>query len=254
MITIKTPEEIAHLRTGGARLSQILHSLAALVKPGVTTAELNEAAERLVRAGGDEPSFLDYQPAGAPTPYPAALCTSVNEVIVHGLPAIGQVLQAGDIVGLDLGLCHAGLFTDMALTVPVGEIKPELDALLKTTQEALAAGIKAARVGNTVGDIGYAVSAVARQAGFGVVRELSGHGVGRAVHEEPHVPNYGKRGVGPKLRPGMVVAIEPMLTLGSEAVLFDEDGYTTRTADGLPAAHFEKTVLITDGAAEILTP
>lgn len=253
MSQLKSKEEIARLGEGGRRLAQVLKAVAKAVKPGVSTAELNALAERLIRELGDLPAFLHYQPRGATWPFPAALCTSINDEIVHGIPSPEQILKDGDIVGLDLGLCHDKLYTDMAITVPVGKVKPELAKLLEVTEVALAVGIKAVRPGNTTGDIGFAIEQVAKQHGFGVVRELSGHGVGHAVHEEPNIPNYGKRGTGTKLKEGMVIAIEPMLTLGSEAVDFLPDGYTSKTADGLPAAHFEKTVAVTATGAQILT-
>lgn len=252
MIKLKTEAEIALLREGGKRLGQLLGALKRAVKPGVTTKQLNDLAFRLITDLGDEPSFLHYQPAGAPRPYPASLCTSVNEEVVHGIPS-ERVLVAGDIIGLDLGLKHGGLFTDSALTVPVGEVEPGVRKLLAATEEALAVGIKAVRPGNTLGDIGAAIEEVAKRNGLGIVRDLAGHGVGHHVHEAPFVPNYGKRGTGLTLKAGMVLALEPMFTLGAEQVNYSDDGYTVITADGSLAAHFEHTVAVTDHGAEILT-
>ena len=254
MIKLKTAKQIEILREGGRRLAAILRQVAAAVAPGVTPLALDTLARELIKknGGGDRPSFLGYQPAGAPRPYPTALCVSVNNAVVHGLPD-DRALQDGDIIGLDLGLEHGGLFTDMAVTVGVGKIAPELKQLLAQTERALAAGIKRVRAGNTLGDIGAAVSTVAKSHGYGVVRELAGHGVGLAVHEEPEVPNFGKAGTGLKLKAGMVIAIEPMFNLGTEKVIFMDDGYTVLTADAKPSAHFEHTVLVTDRGAEVLT-
>lgn len=253
MIIIKTPEEIEKLREGGRRLATILHATAKKVKPGVSTRELDLYAEKLIREGGDKPAFLNYKPAGADRPYPASLCVSVNDEVVHGIPKRDKILAEGDIVSLDLGLNHEGLFTDMAITVPVGEASAASQKLLKTTREALEAGIFAARGGDTVGDIGYAIESFVRPQRYGIVEVLSGHGVGRAIHEDPYIPNFGKRGKGARLTPGMVVAIEPMLNNGTKNVVMDPDGYTIRTADGKRSAHFEHTILITDGEAEVLT-
>jgi methionyl aminopeptidase len=254
VITIKTPQDIAILREGGRRHAVILRELAAMVKPGVTAAELNDRAAKLVTEGGDKAAFLNYQPYGANRPYPASLCVSVNEEIVHGIPNEGdKILKEGDIVSIDLGLVHKELFTDMAITVPVGKVAPELEKLITLTKEALMAGIKAAKGGNRVGDIGSAIERIAIAQKYGVVRELSGHGVGYDVHEDPYVPNYGVAGKGELLKPGMVIAIEPMFNLGTRNINLDKDGYTYRTADGKPSAHFEHTVLITKGDAEIIT-
>lgn len=251
-MSIKTDKQITLLREGGKRLATILDQVIAAVKPGVTPLELDQLARELIKVGGDKPSFLGYQPDGAPKPYPTALCTSVNNAVVHGIPD-DRPLQEGDIIGVDLGIIHAGLFTDMAKTVAVGKITPELKKLLTHTEQALQAGIKKVRTGNTIGDIGAAVSAVAKKHKYGVVRELAGHGVGLAVHEEPKIPNYGKAGTGVKLQAGMVIAIEPMFNLGTAEVIFMDDGFTVLTADAKPAAHFEHTVLVTEKGSEVLT-
>lgn len=251
-VIIKTKEEIEILREGGKRLANILAKVATKVAPGVSTQDLDAYAYELIKQDGDEPAFLNYKPEGHSKPFPASLCTSVNNEIVHGIPGKKIILKEGDIVSIDLGLKHRGLFTDHAITVPVGQTNKASLELLRATQEALAVGIAEARGGNTVGDIGYAIEQfVARR--YGIVRELSGHGVGKKIHEDPYIPNYGKKGKGQKLIPGMVIAIEPMLTNGKAHIITTGDGYTIKTLDGSRAAHFEHTVLITEGEPEILT-
>lgn len=251
-IIIKTKEEIEILREGGKRLASILAKVATKVAPGVSTADLDKYAHDLIKEGGDEPAFLGYKPEGQSKAYPASLCTSVNNEVVHGIPNENKILKEGDIISIDLGLKHKGLFTDHAVTVPVGKINKESAKLLETTHEAMLVGIEAAKNGNTVGDIGYAIEKfVARK--YGIVRELSGHGVGIKIHEDPYVPNFGKKGKGEKLVPGMVIAIEPMLNIGKADIITLSDGYTIKTADGSRSAHFENTVLITEDEAEILT-
>ncbi|MSU55192.1 MAG: type I methionyl aminopeptidase [Candidatus Taylorbacteria bacterium] len=253
-ITIKTESEIKILREGGKRLAKILRELEAAVRPGRTAAELNSLAEKLVAAGGDKSAFFNYKPYGALRPYPASLCVSVNDEVVHGIPNESEkVLKEGDIVSLDMGLIHNGLYTDMATTVAVGKVDEIAVKLLKVTMEALDVGIKAARGGGKVGDISYAIESYIRPHSFGIVEELAGHGVGYKVHEDPYVPNYGKKNQGPVLKPGMVIAIEPMVNEGTKNVILDADGYTYRTADAKRSAHFEKTILITEGGAEVLT-
>ncbi|MEK7646121.1 MAG: type I methionyl aminopeptidase [Patescibacteria group bacterium] len=254
MITIKTKEDIAILREGGRRHAEIMRELVAMVKPGISASELNDRATDLIKEGGDSSAFLNYKPYGAKRPYPAAICVSVNEEIVHGIPnESDKILKEGDIVSIDLGLVHKGLFTDMAVTVPVGKIAPELEKLLADTKDALMAGIKAAKGGKRIGDISSAIEKIGVSNTYGIVQELSGHGVGYGVHEDPYVPNYGEAGKGEVLQPGMVIAIEPMFNLGTKNIKLGADGYTYRTADGKPSAHFEHTVLITKGGAEILT-
>lgn len=251
-VIIKTKEEIEILREGGKRLATILAKVAKKVAPGVSTWELDQYAYKLIKEGGDEPAFLGYKPDGHHKPYPASLCTSVNNDIVHGIPSKRKILKEGDIISIDLGLKHKGLFTDHAVTVPVGNITKRNQELLDDTKEALDIGIWAAIGGATVGDVGYAIESFVHNR-YGIVRELSGHGVGIKIHEDPYIPNYGKKGKGQKLIPGMVVAIEPMLNLGGKDIISDDDGYTIRTADGSKSAHFEHTILITDGEPEILT-
>ncbi len=253
-ITIKTAEDIEAMREGGKRLATIMQKLVAMAKAGVTTKALDAYAEKLVREGGDTPSFLNYKPYGAKRAYPASLCVSINDEVVHGIPNENdRVLKDGDIVSLDMGLIHEGYFLDHAVTIGIGTVAPESAKLIADTKEALMIGIKAARGGNTTGDIGYAIERFARPLGYGIVEELAGHGVGYEVHEDPYVPNTGEKGKGAKLKPGMTLAIEPMLNLGTARVQLAKDGYTYRTEDGKPSAHFEHTVLISKGGAEILT-
>lgn len=234
-------------------MATVLHKVKEMVAPGVSTHELDKYAEKLIREYGDEPAFLNYKPDGADTPFPASLCTSVNEEIVHGIPSKNKILKEGDIISIDLGLKHKGLFTDMAFTVPVGEVSNGNKKLLKITEQALMVGINAIKPGGRVGDIGHAIESFVRPHRYGIVEVLAGHGVGRAIHEDPYIPNFGEKGKGAKLVPGMVVAIEPMLNNGTKNVDLKDDGYTYVTADGKKSAHFEHTVLITKDGAEILT-
>lgn len=253
-MNIKTKEEIEIMREGGRRLAFILKTIAKLVKPNISAEELNKEAERLIREGGDVPSFLNYTPEGADRPYPATLCVSINDEIVHGIPNEGEkILKDGDIVGLDLGLRHRGLFLDTAVTVGVGEINKEDQKLINATKEALNIGIKNACEGNTIGDIGYAISNFIEKRGYSTPYELGGHGVGHKVAEDPYIPNFGKKGKGAKLKAGMVLAIEPMLNAGNPEITLEKDGYTYKTADSKKSAHFEHTILITKDTAEILT-
>lgn len=254
MVTIKTAEEIEILKEGGARHAAILREIVAMVKPRVTTKELDDAARELVRAGGDEPSFLDYQPDGAKRPYPATLCVSINDEVVHGIPnEHPRTLQEGDIVSLDLGIIHKNLITDSAVTVSVGKIDDQSRELLRVTKEALYKGIEAAQAGNTIGDIGHAIETYVAPSGFSHAEGLAGHGVGYSVHEDPYVPNTGKKGTGIRLKPGMVIAIEPMLNLGTGKIKLDSDGYTYRTKDGKRSAHFEHTIVITENGPLVVT-
>lgn len=250
---LKTKKEIDIVRVGGKRLAFVLSEVSKIVKPGILTKELDELAEKLIREGGDEPAFLNYTPDGSGRPYPATLCVSVNNEVVHGIPG-NRELKEGDIVGLDLGLKHGGFFVDAAVTVPVGKIESAVQKLIDTTKESLMAGISAVRAGGRIGDISAAVESVADRDKFGIVRILGGHAVGKHVHETPFVPNYGKAGTGPELKEGMLYAIEPMFNEGGDEVYLDrKDGYTFRTLDGSRSAHFEHTILVTKKGAEILT-
>jgi len=254
MIRLKTKDDIKILREGGKRHAEIMRFLVAKVAPGMSTKELDDYAAALIKEGGDSAAFLHYKPYGAKRPYPASLCVSINDEIVHGIPNENdRKLKEGDIVSLDLGLVHKGLITDMAVTVSVGKIDNESAQLLKITEAALYKGIDAARGNKKTGDIGAAIELFVKPYGYGIVEELSGHGVGYAVHEDPYVPNYGEAGKGDVLKPDAVIAIEPMLNLGTKDIVLDKDGYTYRTKDGKRSAHFEHTILITKSDAEILT-
>ncbi len=253
MIIIKTPEEIEILREGGKRLAAILYKVKDMVKPGISTKDLDDYTFKLIKEMGDTPAFLNYKPEGADSPYPASICISVNNEVVHGIPKKEKILKEGDIISLDLGLKHKNLFTDMAITVGVGEISPASKKLLEITEKSLKIGIEAAQGGNRIGDISHAVESFVRPHKYGIVEILAGHGVGRAIHEDPYIPNFGKAHVGAKLVPGMVIAIEPMVNNGTKNVVLDKDGWTFRTADGKQSAHFEHTLLITGGEPEVLT-
>lgn len=251
---IKNDTERSNLIEAGKRLAAVLVMLRAKVAPGVTTEELDDAAEQMIRTGGDEPCFLGYMPEGAHRPYPATLCVSINDEVVHGIPNESvKILKEGDIVGLDLGLTHNGVIVDSAITVPVGKVSEETKNLLSATERALAAGIAQAAPGNHVGDISYAIQKEIESAGFKVVKELGGHGVGELVHEEPFIPNFGRPGDGELLKEGMVLALEPISTVGKAAIILTPDGYTYRTKDGSRSAHFEHTILIEKGGARIIT-
>lgn len=255
MIRLKTEKEIESLRKGGVVLARILDELSLLVAPGVSTEELNDRALECMERYGALPMLLGYQPEFSARPYPAAICTSINNVVVHGIPnEHPYTLKIGDVIGIDLSISYAGMIVDSARTLPVGRVSPELRKLITVTEEALMVGIIAAQAGGHIGDIGHAIKSFVRPHGYGIIEELCGHGVGYAVHEEPMVPNIGKRGAGVELEPGLVLAIEPMLTLGGPEVVFDEkDSYTVRTKDGSPSAHFEHTIVITKNGPEILT-
>ncbi len=251
----KTKEELEILREGGRRLARHVRMLSEMVKPGVTSAELEKAVREWVAKDGDTLAFYNYKGRKAEEGFPSGLCCSVNDVIVHS-PAgqNGAVFAEGDLVKLDFGIRHRGLFTDHAVTVVAGNVKDaEDEKLLKGTAEALKIGIAEAKVGNTTGDIGFAVQKIAEKYNFGYPKNLSGHGVGKAVHEEPHVPNFGDQGAGTKIVEGLVIAIEPMMTLGTGDLFVDDDGHSYRTKDGSRSAHMEHTVLITKKGPEILT-
>ena len=254
MIKLKTVKEIEVLREGGSRLAFILHHLAGVVKPGMKTIDLEKMARELIDKGGDKPAFLNYKPKGARRPYQSALCVSINEEIVHGIPS-DRIIEEGDVVTVDLGLVHQGFFTDMAITVTAGEVSEEIAKLIRVTKESLVIGIKMAQVGNTTGDIGFAIEDFVTKEGFGIVYDLSGHGVGYQVHEDPLVPNFGQKGHGEKLKSGLVIAIEPMVTLDPSDTqsTLESDDFTCSTANGSRSAHFEHTIAITDNGPIILT-
>lgn len=251
---ISNDTQRADLIEGGKRLAAVLSALRARVAPGITTEELDDFAEKMIRDGGDEPCFLGYTPEGANRPYPATLCVSINDEVVHGIPNESRkVLKEGDIVGLDLGLTHNGIVVDAAITVPVGEVDEQTKKLLRATEAALVAGIAKAVPGNHMGDISHAIQKEIESAGFRVVKELGGHGVGEFVHEEPFIPNFGKPGEGELLKEGMVLALEPISSAGKASVILDADGYTFRTKDGSRSAHFEHTILLEKNGARIVT-
>ena len=248
MVTLKSPKEIEIMARAGSIVAATLELVRKQVRPGISTEDLDAAAERFIRGHpGATPSFKGLYG------FPKSLCVSINEEIVHGIPSAKRLLREGSIVSVDVGVHLEGFHADAAITVPAGEIAPEAERLLAVTQEALAAGIAQARVGNHVGDIGHAVQTVAEGAGFGVVRELVGHGVGQRMHEDPQVPNHGQPRRGARLQAGMTIAIEPMITLGDYATKMLGDKWTVVTADGSLAAHFEHTVAVTNEGPRILT-
>lgn len=251
----KTQAEIDILREGGRRLADHVRALRAMVKPGVTARDLEDAAMEMTLAAGDKPAFLHYESGKRGEAFPGALCVSINDAIVHSPAATNsETIQDGDIVCIDFGIIHKGLYTDHATTVIAGKPRsPEDELLVRVAFEALQAGIDQARVGNTTGDIGYAVQKYAEKYKLGYPKNLSGHGVGREIHEEPHVPNFGDPGYGTKLVEGLVIAIEPMFTLGSGDLYIDKDAFTYRTKDHSRTAHAEHTVLVTKNGPEILT-
>ena len=246
MLVYKSQEEIEIIRRNNLLVSKTLAEVAKLVKPGVTTLELDNRAEEFIRDNGAEPGFLGY--AG----FPNTLCTSVNDQVVHGIPS-GYVLKEGDIVSVDCGTYMDGYYGDSAYTFPVGEISDDLLRLLRTTKESLLLGIDNAIEGNRVGDIGHAVQMHAENAGYSVVREMVGHGLGKEMHETPEVPNYGKRGRGVKLNKGLVICIEPMINMGTKYIKQQPDGWTIKTADGKPSAHYELAVVVDKEKADILS-
>ncbi len=249
MIYLKTKEEIELLRENNILVSETLAEVKKYIKPGVTTKELDTVAEEFIRAHGAVPGFLGY---GNP-PFPATLCISVNEQVVHGIPSDKHVLKEGDIVSVDCGTVMKGFYGDSAYTFAVGEIAPDVQRLLTVTKEALRKGTAQAKVGNRIGDVSSAVQRYAEANGFSVVRELTGHGLGRNMHEDPEVPNFGIKGRGPVLQEGMVICIEPMINMGTRHVVFERDGWTVRTRDRKPAAHFEFAVAITKDGPDVLT-
>jgi methionyl aminopeptidase len=251
MIELKSPREIERMR-GAARITaEILAELRATVRPGVTTGDLDRRAERLIEKSGARSAFKGYQ-VGAVV-YPKVLCVAVNDEVVHGIPSDTCELADGDIISLDFGVEYDGFYGDCAVTVPVGDIDPESARLLEVTRGALEAGIAELEPGKKLGDVGARVQKVAEEAGFSVVLDFVGHGIGRALHEDPQVPNFGKPGRGRTLKPGMVLAVEPMVNMGTHRVKIDADGWTARTVDGKRSAHFEHTIAITDEGPEVLT-
>jgi methionyl aminopeptidase len=249
--TIKSPQEVGLMRESCAIVAEVLRLIKGMIRPGVTTRELDRVSEEYIRSRGGEPAFKGYG-SDKHNLYPASICTSINDEVVHGIPA-ERALQDGDIISIDVGVKKNGFFGDGAWTFHVGSVSAEKARLMKVTEAALYEGISRARAGNHVHDISSAVQQHVEQEGFSVVRDLVGHGVGKNLHEEPAVPNFGKPGTGMILQPGMTLAIEPMVNFGTHKVYFDADGWTVRTSDGSPSAHFEHTILVKDGEPEILT-
>ena len=246
MVTLKSAREIEVMRRSGSITARVLTDLMKAARPGMATSELDELAERGIRQAGGVPTFKGYNG------FPGSICMSVNEEVVHGIPG-SRVLRDGDLLSIDIGTTLNGYVSDSAVTIPIGSITQAARRLLEVTQESLSIGIAKMERGNRLGDIGAAVQAHAERHGYGVVRELVGHGVGRAMHEEPQVPNYGEPGTGMELRPGLVLALEPMITQGSPKVRILADGWTVVTTDGKLAAHFEHTIAVTDDGPKILT-
>ncbi len=247
LIELKSAQELAIIAENARLLREIIDQLATAARPGVSTAELDRLAERLIHRIGAEPAFKGYEG------YPAALCASVNEEVVHGIPRDDRILKEGDILSLDLGLRRRGFYADVATTVAIGRVSARAERLLQVTREALERGIAAARVGNRVSDISHAIGSYVESQGFYVVKRFVGHGIGRELHEEPQIPNYGPPGQGPRLRPGMVLCLEPMVKEDEGEVIVREDGWTVVTPEGGLAAHYEEMVLITEAGPKVLT-
>lgn len=246
MIILKSPSEVEKMRVACRIVAGALAGLREIITPGITTDRLDSFAEDYIKKHGGKPAFKGY------LGYPKSLCASVNEVVVHGIPS-GRVLKEGEIIGLDLGAVVDGYYGDAAITVPVGEISPELRKLMEVTEKSLYKGIEKALPGNRVSDISHAVQSFAESFGYSVVREFVGHGIGRSLHEEPQVPNFGPPGQGPRLKSGTTLAIEPMINMGKSGTLVMKDGWTAVTIDGMPSAHFEHTIAVTEDGPVILT-
>ncbi len=252
MIYIKTKKEIDFIRDSCKIVAETLQLIKANVRVGVTTKDLDQIAEDYILSNNAKAAFKGYSQGGSSVDYPASICSSINEEVVHGIPG-KRVLKNGDIISLDVGVYKNGYYGDAALSVAVGELTEEKKKLMEVTEKSLLMGIEEAKAGNHVYDISYAVQSYVESNGFSVVRDLCGHGVGKYLHEDPSIPNFGKKGTGAKLKNGMTLAIEPMVNAGSYQVLTAEDGWTILTIDGSPSAHFEHTILISNNKAEILT-
>jgi methionyl aminopeptidase len=252
-VTIKRPEEIARMRRAGAILVDVLEAFQRELRSGITTAELDRMAEEMIRGAGGEPSFKGYPGSGGAPDFPASICASLNEEVVHGIPSVKRRIRDGDVVSLDVGCIWEGWHADCARTWSVGRVPRRIQQLVDTTQRGMEAGIAAAVPGNRLGDVGAAIEAVAREHGYGVVRPFVGHGIGQRMHEEPGVPNYGRPGTGLRIEAGMCFAIEPMFNLGGDDVVMLDDGWTVVTEDGSISAHFENTIAVTDSGPEVLT-
>ena len=251
MIFLKSRDEIEIMRAANLIVAEVLAELRRLAAPGVATAELDRVAEDITRRRGAIPAFKGYEVHGRV--FPRSVCISINEEIVHGIPSEHRVLKDGDIVGLDFGVCYRGFYGDAAVTVAIGTVDPEADRLMRVTREALMAGIAEVRVGSRIGTVAAAIQDRAEREGFSVVREFVGHGIGKRLHEEPQVPNFGQRDRGVRLREGMVLAIEPMVNAGGPEVIVKEDGWTAVTKDGSRSAHFEHSVAVTANGPYVLS-
>jgi len=247
MIILKSLQEIEKIRKASLVVADILESISSMVQPGVSTQALDESAERLIRAQWAIPAFKGYRG------YPKTLCTSVNKEVIHGIPSKEVILKQGDILSIDVGAIVEGFYGDAAITVPVGMISPEAERLIKVTEESLQRGIAQAKPGNRLYDISHAVQSYVESNGYSVVKEYVGHGIGRSLHEDPQIPNFGEAGQGPRLKPGMVLAIEPMVNAGRSATVVKEDNWTAVTADGSLSAHYEHTVAVMPDGPWILT-
>lgn len=246
MIIIHSKEQLNLIRASSRIVAEVLKELIKLIKPGITTRELDETAEAMIRERGGRPAFKGYKG------FPATICTSINEEVIHGIPGL-RVLKEGDIISLDMGVKYKGYFGDSATTVTVGEVSSDIKKLLRVTRQALFEGIKKARAGNRLSDISHAIQSPVEKNGFSVVRDFVGHGIGDSLHEEPQIPNFGRPNQGPRLKPGMVLAIEPMVNMGNFEVEIKQDNWTAVTCDRQPSAHFEHTVIVTEDKPEILT-
>jgi len=251
MIMLKAPEEIEIMRAANVIVAEVLAELEEKIRPGITTADLDSIAEQLTRRKGAVPAFKGYEVGGRV--FPASLCTSINDEVVHGIPSEKRILSEGDIIGLDFGVCYQGFYGDAARTIPVGVVSSEATGLIRTAREALEAGIEEVRPGRRLGDVGAAIQEHAEAHHYSVVREFVGHGIGRRLHEEPQVPNFGQRDRGIRLREGMVLAIEPMVNGGGPEVRVEEDGWTAVTVDGSLSAHFEHSVAVVGGGPYVLS-
>lgn len=252
MSNVLNSEEVENIKICGRILKSVLDKVESEIRPGVTTDYLDQIAENTLHSNGAYPAFKNF-PGDEAGPFPASLCVSINDEIVHGIPSGNRIIRDGDIVSIDLGAFYEGVYSDAAKTVAVGKVPARVDKLIKTAKQCLFAGIGQAQVGNHIGDIGLAIETRARQAGFNVIRDLVGHGIGRAVHLEPSIPNFGKKGQGAIIVEGMALAIEPMIVAGSHRIRIKPDGWTIITADHSLAAHFEHTVVIENGGPVIVT-
>ena len=253
MVTIKRPEEVARMRHAGTILVDVLRVLEGELRPGVTTAELDAIAERMIRDAEAIPSFLGYGGSRQTIPFPGSICVSLNDEVVHGIPSRSRCVNAGDVVSLDIGCIWQGWHADTARTFAVGTIPDPLARLIDATRRGMEAGIAAAVPGGRLGDVGAAIEAVAHEHGYGIVRPFVGHGIGTAMHEDPQVPNYGRPGTGMRIEAGMCFAIEPMFNIGGDDVALLDDGWTVVTTDGSISAHFEDTIAVTESGPEVLT-